>query len=154
MAAIYQFHFFLFWAISPILLAVFHMRNSFSAICVNLLVSFFVFWRAQLSKFKMATSGHIEKLRPKKIVMETGILSFFLSIIAHRAHLWYHLCILNVWMSKLKMVAICHSIVFRFKPFDPMFLLNVTSETLFKQYLFYVSMSCFCTYFHNDHQEK
>ena len=27
------------------------------------------------------------------------------------------------------------SIVFRFKPFDPLFLLNVTSETRFKQYL-------------------
>ena len=27
------------------------------------------------------------------------------------------------------------SIVFRYKPFDPLFLLNVTSETRFKQYL-------------------
>ena len=44
---------------------------------------------------KMATSGQIEKLTPKKIVLETGIISLFLSIIAPRAHFWHHLCILT-----------------------------------------------------------
>ena len=71
------------------------MRNSFLAICVYFLVSFLVFWRALTSKFKMATSGQIENLTPKKIVLETGIISLFLLIIAHRAHFWHHLCILT-----------------------------------------------------------
>ena len=95
MTPIYQFYFFLFWAISPIIIAEFHTRNPFSAICVYFLVSFLVFWRAQTSKFKMATSGQIENLTPKKIVLETGIISIFLLIIAHRAHFWHHLCILT-----------------------------------------------------------
>ena len=74
-----------------------HLRwpPSFSAICVYFLVSFLVFWRAQTSKFKMATNGQIESLTPKKIVLETGIISLFLLIIPHRAHFWNHLCILT-----------------------------------------------------------
>ena len=75
-------------------LAEFHPRNSFSAICVYFLVSFLIFWRAQRTKFKMATSGHIENLIPNKIVLETAIISLFLLIIVHRAHFWHHLCIL------------------------------------------------------------
>ena len=43
----------------------------------------------------MATSGHIEKLTLKEIVLETGIVSLFLLIIAHRTHFWHHLCILT-----------------------------------------------------------
>ena len=43
----------------------------------------------------MATSGHIENLTPKKIFLETGILSLLRLIIAHRAHFWHHLCILT-----------------------------------------------------------
>ena len=43
----------------------------------------------------MATSGHIENLTPKKTVLETGIISLFLFILAHRAHFWHHLCILT-----------------------------------------------------------
>ena len=52
-------------------------------------------WRAQTSKFKMATSSHIDNLTPTKVVMETGIISHFLLIFAHRAHFWHHLCILT-----------------------------------------------------------
>ena len=85
----------IFSVLSHITHITFHIRNSFSAICVYFLVSFLVFWRAQTSKFKMATSGHIENLTPKKIVLETGIISLFLLIIAHRAHFWHHLCILT-----------------------------------------------------------
>ena len=70
------------------------MRNSFSAVCVYFLVSFLVFWWAQTSKFKMTTSGHIENLTPKKIVLETVMISLFL-IIAHRGHFWHHFCILT-----------------------------------------------------------
>ena len=35
------------------------------------------------------------KFNSKKIVLETGIISLFLSMIAHRAHFWHHLCILT-----------------------------------------------------------
>ena len=76
--------------------------NSFSAICVYFLVLFLAFWRAQTSKFKMATNGHIENLTPKKIVLETGIISLFLLIIAHRANFWHHLCIFTGLNVKTK----------------------------------------------------
>ena len=62
---------------------------------IYFLVSFLVFWRALINKFKMATSGQIENLTPKKIFLETGIISLFLLIIAHRVPFWHHLCILT-----------------------------------------------------------
>ena len=127
--------FFLFWAIWPILLAEFHIRNSFSAICVYFLVSFLVFWRAQTSKFKIAASGHTENVLHKKMVLETGVIPLFLSNVSHWAHFWNNFVFWQVWLSKFKMVTLCHFLVFRFKPSDPLFLLNVTSETRFKQYL-------------------
>ena len=43
----------------------------------------------------MVTRGHIENLTPKKTVLETGMISLFLLINAHRAHFWHHLCILT-----------------------------------------------------------
>ena len=95
MAAIYQFNFFSVLSHITHITCWFHTRNSFSAIYVYFLVSFLVFWRAQTSKFKMATSGQIENLTPKKIVPETGIISLFLLIIALRAHFWHHFCILT-----------------------------------------------------------
>ena len=101
MATIYQFHFSVLSHITHITCWISHEKLVFSN-KFYFLVSFLVFWRAQRSKFKMATNGHIENLTPKKIVLETGMISLFLSIIAHRAHFWHHLCILTGLKIKTK----------------------------------------------------
>ena len=93
MAATYQFHFFsCFSHITHITCWISHEKLVFSNMC------FFpgiISWRAETSELKMATSGQIENLYPKKIVLETSIISLFPLIISHRAHFWHHLCILT-----------------------------------------------------------
>ena len=96
MAAIYQFHFFCFEAYNPYYLLNFTRETRFQQYVFISWYHFLYFDEPnQTSKFKMATSGQIENLTPKKIVLETGIISLFPLIIAHRAHFWHHLCILT-----------------------------------------------------------
>ena len=103
MATIYQFNFLSILShITHITCWISHEKLVLSNVCVYFLASFLVFWRAHTSKFKMATSGHIENLTPKKIVLGTGIISLFLLIITHRAHFWHDLCILTGLNVKFK----------------------------------------------------
>ena len=102
MATVYQFHFFCFEPYNPYYLLNFTRETRFQQYVFISWYHFFVFWRTQTSKFKMATNDHIENLTPKKAVLETSIISLFLLIIAHRAHFLHHLCILTGLNVKTK----------------------------------------------------
>ena len=83
----------------------------------------------------MAIDGHIENVLQKKMVLETGVILFYLSKVSHRTHFWNHSAFDKSECQNSRWSPSAISLVFRFKSSDPLFLLNVTSETRFKQYL-------------------
>ena len=81
------------------------------------------------------------------------IISLFLIIIAHRAHLWHHLCILTGLNVKTQDGSHLSFPLFSDLSHSIHCSCSMLHQNSF-QAIFVDSMCCICTSFHNDHQEK